>query len=205
MTIPHKLISDFEQLRECLMIIRRDYNTYAALYCDENRSLLSAIAPTFFTDAAEILQRDWILQTVKLMDPATTKVSGETRENLTIQLLSQQLEAESLLTGDIRDKEKAILEFGEMLKPARNRILAHRDRLSHCEGAGMGATTDAQLSAFIQDIQIYSDLIGNQIGVGPLDFSSSGCKGDVHDLLQHLRMSVAGQEVLRALRGLETN
>jgi hypothetical protein len=192
MMIPQKLIYDFEQLRECMMIVRRDYNTYTALYSDENRSLLTAIAPTFFTDVAEILQRDWILQTVKLMDPATTNVRGESRENLTIQLVSQQLEAEALVTGDIRDKEKAILEFGEMLKLARNRILAHRDRLSHYGGLAMGATSDEQCNAFINDIQSYSDLVGNQIGIGPLDFSSSGCKGDVHDLLKHMRMSVGG-------------
>lgn len=191
MEITQGLLDDHEQLRECMIIIRRDYNTYTALYCDENSLLLGATAPTFFTDLAEILQRDWILQVVKLMDPAETKIKGGKRENLTIRLVSQQLDKESLLTVDISEKEKAILDFGELLKPARDRILAHRDRHCHYEGLAMGATTDAQLNSFIQDIQDYCDLVGIQIGVGPLDFSASGCEGDVLDLLKHLRMSVA--------------
>lgn len=193
MTVPQKLIDDFEQLRECLIIIRRDYNTYNALFRDENKSLLTAVAPTFFTDIAEILQRDWILQVVKLMDPAVTCIRGkgrdEKRENLTIQLINQRLEGECLLTDEIRNRSQAILDYGEHLKLARNRILAHRDRECHFEGVPMGATTNEQLAEFMQNIQVYSDLVGIQVGVGPLDFSSSGCKGDVLDLLRHLRKS----------------
>ena len=170
MTISQKLIEDFNQLRECLTIVRRDYNTYNALYCDENKGLLAAIAPTFFTDIGEILQRDWILQVVKLMDPAVTNSRGEQRENLTIQLVVQQLEAEALLTDDIRENAKALLDYGEFIKPARNRILAHRDRQCHFEGIAMGATTDEQLYEFIENIQRFADLVGIQIGVGPLGF-----------------------------------
>lgn len=196
MTIPQKIVSDFEQLRECLINLRRDYNTYNALYCEENRLLLSAVAPTFFTDIAEILQRDWILQTVKLMDPAETTVGGKVRENLTVKLINKQLEDQSLLTDEIRKRAKAILDFGELLKPARHRILAHRDRECHFEGVVMGATTEEQLQEFVENVQLYSDLVGIQIGVGPLDFSSSGCTGDVYDLLQHLRESQRAQPIV---------
>lgn len=189
MTISPRLIDDFKQLRECLTIVRRDYNTYNALYCHENRGLLTAIAPKFFTDIGEILQRDWILQVVKLMDPAVTDVRGEKRENLTICLVVQQLEDEAILTDEIRKNAKALLDYGEFIKPARHRILAHRDRQCHFEGIAMGATTDDQLYEFIENIQRFSDLVGIQIGVGPLDFSSSGCTGDVYDLLRCLRES----------------
>lgn len=189
MNVSQKLIDDFEQLRECLIAVRRDYNTYNALYCDENKALLTATAPTFFTDIGEILQRDWILQVVKLMDAAVTNVRGEQRENLTIQLVVQQLEREALLTEEIRDKSKAILDYGVLIKPARDRILAHRDRQCHFEGIAMGTTTDEQLYEFIENIQRFADLVGLQIGVGPLDFSSSGSKGDVYDLLRCLRES----------------
>lgn len=193
MAVSQKLIDDFEQLRECLINVRRDYNTYNALYCDENRALLTAIAPTFFTDVARILQRDWILQVVKLMDPVVTTVRGKDRENLTVQLINHQLEGQSLLNDEIRNCAKAILEYGKLLKPARHRVLAHRDRECHFEGVVMGATTDEQLKGFVQNIQNYSDLVGIQIGVGPLDFSSSGCKGDVYDLLKFLRKSQSAQ------------
>lgn len=196
MTVSQKLVDDFEQLRECLINVRRDYNTYNALYCDENRPLLTAIAPTFFADVAEILQRDWILQVMKLMDPAVTTVRGKDRENLTVQLINQQLEDESLLTDEIRNRARAILDYGEFLKPARHRILAHRDRECQFEGVVMAATTNEQLKEFVQNSQDYSDLVGIQIGVGPLDFSSSGCKGDVYDLLQYLRKSQRAQPII---------
>lgn len=189
MAISQKLIDDFLQLRECLIIVRRDYNTYNALYCHENRDLLTAIAPTFFTEIGEILQRDWILQVVKLMDPADTNVRGEKRENLTIPLIVRQLEDDALMTDEIRENARALLDYGEFLKAARHRILAHRDQQCHFEGIAMGTTTDAQLSEFIENIQRFSDLVGIQIRVGPLDFSSSGCKGDVYDLLRCLRES----------------
>lgn len=196
MTALQKLIDDFEQLRECLINVRRDYNTYNALYCDENRPLLTAIAPTFFTDVAEILERDWILQVVKLMDPAITTVRRKDRENLTFQLINQQLEDESLLTDEIQNRAKAIRGYGKLLKPARHRTLAHRDRECHFEGIAMGGTTNTQLKEFVQNIQDYSDLVGIQIGVGPLDFSSSGCKGDVYSLLQYLRKSQHAQPII---------
>jgi hypothetical protein len=107
----------------------------------------------------------------------------------------QQLNEEALLTDEIRDISKAILTYGELIKPARNRGLAHRDRQCHFEGIAMGATTDEQLYDFIENIQRFADLVGTQIGVGPLDFSSSGCEGDVYDLLQCLRESQCAQGV----------
>lgn len=189
MAVSQKLIDDFEQLRECLIVIRRDYNTYNALYCDASMALLTATAPVFFADIGEILQRDWILQVVKLMDPAVTNVRGEQRENLTIQLVVQQLNIEALITDAIRLTSKAILDYGELIKPLRNSTLAHRDRECHFKGIVMGATTDEQLYEFIENIQRFADLVGVQIGVGPLDFSSTGCKGDIYDFLRCLRES----------------
>ena len=198
MTDSQKLKNNFEHLRECLILVRRDYNTYNALYCDANKELMTATAPTFFTDIGEILQRDWMLQVVKLMDPAVTEVRGEQRENLTIRLVVKQLETEGLLTDEIRNKSKAILHYGKLIKPARNRTLAHRDRQcyfkAYFEGIAMGATTDEQLYEFIENIQSFADLVGSQIGVDPLDFSSSGCKGDAYDLLRCLRESQCAQQ-----------
>ncbi len=40
---------------------------------------------------------------------------------------------------------------------------------------------------FFENLQNYFDVVGNAIGVGPLDFSNSSCRGDVHDLIKVLR------------------
>ena len=103
--------------------------------------------------------------------------------------LNQKLEAQSLFTNKIREKAQAILTFGDLLKPARNRILAHRDYQTHSNNIVMGKTTNKQLLDFMEAIQTYSDLVGNQIKVGPLDFTSSPAKGDVVDFVNFLRKS----------------
>jgi len=70
-----KLQKDFEMLKEHCIIIRRDFNTYNALFFSGSDDQLRKAASTFFIDIAEIMQRDWILQACKLMDPAEKRQS----------------------------------------------------------------------------------------------------------------------------------
>ena len=192
MSIPDKLIQDFTALRDILIIIRRDYNTYDSLYRDENQLLLSLVAPTFFSDIAEILNRDWNLLVGKIMDPAETTVKNEKRENLTIRLINAQLKDVGLLSDEIYSVSSSILNYGESLKPARDKLLALFDRDIALSGKELGGTSKEDFDSFLENIQIYSDLVGTQIGVGPLDFSCSSCSGDVYDLLKYLRKGEAG-------------
>src|ERR1022692_4561493 len=108
-----KLIGDFEILRDHCILIRRSYNTYTDLYNKENRDLLDKVAPAFFSDIAERMQRDWIMQSCKLMDPAQTKVKGQIFENITIELINKQLEAIALFSQSIQDISNEILEYGK--------------------------------------------------------------------------------------------
>lgn len=87
--INSKLVSDFEYLRQQCMLLRQNYNTYTGLYNENNRDLLNKVAPTFFTDIAEIMHRDWVLQACKLMDPAKSYVGEKKLENLTIKLINE--------------------------------------------------------------------------------------------------------------------
>ena len=82
---------------------------------------------------------------------------------------------------------KSILCFGEKLPLARNKRLAHFDREYQVNGIVLGLTSETELLQFLDDIQQYADEVGNLIGVGALDFSSSGCQGDVFDLIKVLR------------------
>ncbi|HEC60060.1 hypothetical protein LCGC14_0584850 [marine sediment metagenome] len=95
-----KLISDFKLLRDHCIDLRQNYNTYTQLYNEENRALLSKVAATFFSDIAEIMHRDWILQACKLMDSASTKRNGNVLENITIRLIDEQLEKTNRVSFD---------------------------------------------------------------------------------------------------------
>jgi len=120
-----KIHEDFELLRNHCIDIRRNFNTYTTLFNDENRKILSKVAATFFSEIAEIMHRDWILQVCKIMDPPITKMRGRNFENITIQLINNQLKDQSLLNSEIENVTKSILKYGEKIKPARNKRLAH--------------------------------------------------------------------------------
>ena len=182
-----KLQNDFVMLRDHCIIIRRNYNTYNALFFSGSDDLLIKAASTFFNDIAEIMQRDWILQVCKLMDPAVTRRKGTVLENISIELINSQLENEGLMCQEISSISDALLEYGKKIVPARHKRLAHFDRDHQISGAVLGATTEKELEVFLENIQKYCDAVGRAIGLGPLDFTSSSCPGDVHDLLRVLR------------------
>lgn len=184
------LQEDFELLRNHCIDIRCKYNTYTNLYRDENRSLLSKAAAVFFTDLAEILHRDWILQVCKLMDPAETERKGEIFRNVTIQLIDMQLDKQGLMSSEISSVSTRISSYGDKIIPARNKRIAHYDREHQINNVVLGETSEEDLDQFLDNIQQYCDLVGLAIGVGPLDFSASGCAGDVIDLLKVLKRGV---------------
>jgi hypothetical protein len=133
------------------------------------------------------MHRDWILQACKLMDPASTMKKGIALENITIKLIDEQLEQCHLSNQNIRDLSYRLLEYGEKIKPARDKRLAHYDRDHQINSVILGETSEHDLNEFIHNIQKYCDEVGRTIGLGPLSFSGSGCKGDVLDFLRYLR------------------
>ncbi|MDD5546761.1 MAG: hypothetical protein PHO67_06380 [Candidatus Omnitrophica bacterium] len=182
-----KLIDDFCMFRDHCIIIRRDYNTYNQLFFSGVDELLTKTAPTFFNDIAEIMHRDWLLQVCKIMDSSTIKIKGVTYETISIELLNTQLSKENLLTDQIKKLSSQILAYGDLIKPARNKRIAHFDRDNAASGITLGDHDEKSLSDFIANLQQYCDEVGRVIGAGPLDFSASGCKGDVLDLIMVLR------------------
>lgn len=182
-----KLIDDFKMFRDHCIIIRRDYNTYNELFFSGEDEILNKTAVVFFNDIAEIMHRDWILQVCKLMDPSETKRKGIISENISIDLINSQLTREGLLSDDISNLSELILKYVRKLIPARHKRIAHSDREHQINKAVLGDTTEDELENFLENIQQYCDTVGRAIGIGPLDFTSSSCEGDVHDLLKVLK------------------
>lgn len=182
-----KLIGDFYMFREHCIIIRRDYNTYNDLFFSGVDELLMKTAPTFFNDIAEIMCRDWLLQVCKIMDPPIKKIKGIEYETISVELLNTQLRKENLLPEQIKKLSSQILAYGDLIKPARNERIAHFGRNSAVSGIVLGEHEEESLRDFLAHLQQYCDEVGRAIGVGPLDFSASGCRGDVRDLIMIFR------------------
>lgn len=186
-----KLSLDFQILRDQCTIIQRDFNTYDALFfSDFSGELLTKTARIFFTDLSEIMQRDWILQVCKIMDPATTQRKGAILENISFKLINKQLLEEKICSEEILLLTNSILAYGEKITPARNKRLTHLDREAHINEILLGDTNTLEIHIFLNNIQEYCDAVGNALGIGPLDFSVSDCPGDVHDLLTVLEKAI---------------
>ena len=186
----NKLQDDFKLLRDHCIIIRRNYNTYTNLFFQGNDELLLKVAWRFFNDIAEIMCRDWILQVCKLMDPAEYKFKNQ---NISITLIDTQLRIHNLQSPEMVTVSDELCKYGSKLIPARNKRIAHFDREQHLIGLILGETTEEELLSFIKNIQHYCDLVGNAIGIGPLDFSGSGSSGDELDLITVLRKIYDGK------------
>jgi len=102
MSKPADAMQIFTPLRTHCIRLRRDYNTYTEIFNESNQRLLSKIAPTFFSDISEILQRDWVLQACKLADPPVTMRKGQTLENISVELLNNKLNEIGKLTDEIK-------------------------------------------------------------------------------------------------------
>lgn len=133
-----KMREDFKYLRDHCIDLVHAYFTYNRLFTCQNAELLTKVAPTFFTDIAEIMHRDWLLQAYRI-------------------------------------------------RPARDKRLAHFDRDHQVNGSVLGETKESELEQFLVNLQRYCDEVGIAIGIGPLDFGSGSCEGDVLDLLKYLR------------------
>jgi hypothetical protein len=179
------LRQDFIAFRDECIWLRNCYNTFAALFesGDETQRVLRETAGLFFDDLHRILMEYTFLQGCKITDPPESRGRG----NLTVKSLNDSLEAEGILTDEIREISKSILLYRDCLKSVRDRRISHLDKEAVLSGQPTGAHKSGDVTAFFENLQAYCDGVGNAVGVGPLDFRCSPGKGDVIDLIAVLR------------------
>lgn len=98
-------------------------------------------------------------------------------------------------SSDIERLDAKLKEYGELLKPARDKIVAHSDLEVHVSSTSLGAHDKEVMVAFLDNLQACFDAAGDVIGVGPLDFRHMPGTGDVIDLVMKLgRANDAGRE-----------
>tara|TARA_R110000772_G_scaffold49123_7_gene112957 strand:+ start:51849 stop:52415 length:567 start_codon:yes stop_codon:yes gene_type:complete len=175
----------FLAFREQCIWLRICYNTYSELYESGERvqKLMESSAPLFFHDLNNILIEYIMLHVCKITDPAETRG----RANLTLLAVNESLNNEGLTTGEISQFSQAMLDYRELVKDARNRLISHFDRDTILNGLTLGEHPREDAEKFFECLQGYIDAVGNAVGVGPLDFRTMAGPGDVLDLIKLLR------------------
>ena len=91
------------------------------------------------------------------------------------------------LTPEIERLDAAQREYGNLIKPARDKIIAHSDLEVHVDDIALGAHGKEVMEEFFENLQAYFDAAGNAVGVGPLDFRNTPGPGDAIDLVRKLQ------------------
>jgi hypothetical protein len=174
---------DFLVLRDQCMWTMKCYNNFSDLYeHDQTVDLLRYSAAWFFHDMNIVLQEYCLLQVGKLTDPVRSMV----RENSTIPNLDARLQAESLWTHEIADFSANIMRYRDIIKDSRNRVIAHADKETFLQNLTVGAHAKKEMQDFFDNLNEYTDAVGNMLGVGALDYRVCPGMGDVTDLVSLL-------------------
>lgn len=183
----------FVAFREECIWVQTCFNTFQALYQGGEKvdSLLRKTAAAFFEELNTVLVEYWFLIVCRLTDPARTRKGDD---NLTVKYLVEALTQHGLMTSDIREIARRLDSYRELIKDARNELVAHADRVALLQDAVIGEHTEQAIEQFVWDLQRFNDLVGEAVGEGQLDYQATSCSGDVYDLLRALTVALGSQE-----------
>ena len=176
---------EFEKLLDEAIWLCQIVNTFNHLFDSgpDTQELLRKSASLFFDDLNRLMHEYVILLVCRLTGPACT--AG--KDNLTTQRITTLLREKGNITTEIEELDANLSNYGKLLKPARDKIVAHSDLQVYTELTALGGHEKQIMTEFLDNVQRYFDAVGNVIGVGSLDFRHTPGKGDVIDLLRQLR------------------
>ena len=179
------LQDEFIKLRDQAIWLRQTINTFNYLFDSDPKTerILRESAGLFFTDLNTMMQEYAVLLVCRLTGPA----ESFGKANLSTQRFTILMRDRGCLTPEIERLDAALREYGELLKPARDKIIAHSDLEVHVDEIALGAHGKEVMVEFFDNLQAYFDAAGNAVGVGPLDFRHVPGRGDVIDLVRTLK------------------
>ena len=178
------LQDEFVKLRDQAIWLRQTINTFNYLFDSDpdTERILRESASLFFADLNTMMQEYAVLLVCRLTGPA----ESFRKANLSTQRFTALMRQRGCVTPEIEDLDASLTAYGELLKPARNKIIAHSDLEAHIEDISLGAHGEEVMVEFFENLQAYFDAAGNAVGVGPLDFRYAPGPGDVIDLVRKL-------------------
>ena len=128
--IPSELSEVFCRLHQELLLLYTKWNSFKTLYCtsDQNIKLLDESAMGFFVMHGDVVRDNIMMSICVLTDPASSKVKGEIRDNLTLKHLASLIPSQH---PDLTEKLSQMLESAktpwEPFRSHRNRRIGHYD------------------------------------------------------------------------------
>ena len=151
--------------------------------------MLQQAAPAFFQEINLILLEHFVLQVCRITDPA----SSNGRENLTIKNLNQALAKEGIFSTHIAEQSERIHKYRSLVVDARNQIVSHADKAKILSRTESDPHARSDVKDFFAGLYKYVDLVGEALGVGPLDFTYTGSEGDVEALVSCLKRGLTNK------------
>ena len=175
-------------LREQAIRLRQTFNTFKDLFefGSDTERILEDSTIQFFAEPNTIMQEYIITFVCRLTGPA--KSLG--KANLSTQRFTMLMRDNGCLTPEIKELDSRLREYGEILKPARDRLVAHSDWEIHANPTILGQHAEERAVQFLDDLQSYFDAAGNAVSVGPPDFRHTSAPGDAIDLVERLERSL---------------
>lgn len=128
--MPADVAETHELIGRELYYLYTKWTYFKRLFCtdDETIRLLNYAAEFFFNIYAEVIRDDLILTVCRLTDPASTKVKGQEKANLTVKQLRKLIPVADSSLHNSLDPEISVLDSHvEKFREHRNRRIGHHD------------------------------------------------------------------------------
>lgn len=116
------------RLENEVIALDHQWRLFQSLYGrDERAHRLWTRAPITYELLARALLRDWTQLLVRLVDPATTKLGGKVRHNVSLRALDTLLDSGQEQYVAWKDELRVVEQQVARFKLGRNRMIAHMD------------------------------------------------------------------------------
>ena len=142
----HDLLQDeFVKLRDEAIWLRQTVNTFNCLFDSDpaTERILKESAGLFFGDLNTMMHEYTILLVCRLTGPP----QSFGKPNLSTQRFTTLMRDRGCITPEIESLDARLREYGELLKPARNKIVAHSDLEVHAKSTVLGSHEEGQMGA----------------------------------------------------------
>ena len=179
------------------------YSFYQLFEDDGAQFLMERTAPAFFSDLSNILADYFLLEVAKLTDPPTSPVGGERRENFTVSNLIETIEWPSDCLQEVKKLNESVLSFRKYIKPARNSLLAHYDKVTVMASNPLGGFPEGEDKRLLEVLEQLCNLLHKAAFGEILGDMVPNHPGDVLDLKKALKRSLAFNKLFSDSKGEE--
>ncbi|MBP2659083.1 MAG: hypothetical protein H6Q69_2115 [Firmicutes bacterium] len=180
-------------------ILSNHHAFHVLLDAEERTSILTKTAPSFFNTLNDLLQRDFFLECAKILEPCTSRVKGEVRENLTVNLFVERTgwtNEQQVRLNEFRDR---LQRFYPWIKDARNKIIGHNDLLTYEneQSDGLGAFQEGLDVEFVETLEEFYNYL-HEISFGRIwgAFAANVEPGSVYELITAMYHALAFDAVV---------